>query len=310
MKYASCFFALILTGWPTNFSFAASCCGGGANFPVLITGDFKSQVNSSLSYSSVIGDVDKGGTSTFRHADNNETTQTVKVDGSYLLSDYWQTGISIPIVKREKRVYGSHSESSGLGDVSAQLSFEFLPELRYSTWKPRGFTFLNLTLPTAPSIYDFNDPLGADARGRGFYTIDLGVSFLKTRGAWDFTGSFSIFQPLNKRFSSRTGESGMIYSTPGVSVLLGAGYTPRVTSPWRFGLSLSPRYEGRKVIETSTSSASEAQMVWDTGSSVSYLYEKELAFSAQYLDQTLLGPAQNTTLSRTISVNVQKRFSL
>jgi hypothetical protein len=289
---------------------SASCCGGGASFPSLITGDFWSQFNSSYAYSSVIGDADTGGRAIFRNKDNDEITQTMKVDGSYLIADYWQAGLSVPVVKREKKYYSSQSESTGLGDINAQVSYEFLPELLYSPWKPRGFVYAGITVPTAPSVYDFNDSLGADARGRGFYTFDVGISFLKTKGLWDYVAMASVSQSLNKQYSARSGERGMIYSSPGVMALVGLGYTPGSTSAWRLGGSLAPRYEGAKVVEGRTSTLTEYQLVWDSMLSLSYLFEKEMSFSAQYLDQTLVGPAHNTTLSRTISLNLQRRFSL
>ncbi|HWU43973.1 MAG TPA: hypothetical protein VN132_11065, partial [Bdellovibrio sp.] len=159
--------------------YAASCCGGGFAFPALILGDDKALFTSSFSYGSVTDDVLPNGKWIHR-ADNNQS-ETMKIDGAYLISDLWQTGMSVPVVSRQI----DKEDSMGLGDISINLGYEFLPELSYSEWKPKGLAFLQITLPTSPSVYDATNILAADSRGRGFFTLGPGMVFTKNWKAWD-----------------------------------------------------------------------------------------------------------------------------
>jgi hypothetical protein len=50
------------------------------------------------------------------------------------------------------------------------------------------------------------------------------------------------------------------------------------------------------------------QLAWDAGLEASYLVADDWSISASYTDQTLLGPAVNTALSRTFSLAIQHRW--
>jgi hypothetical protein len=60
----------------SSHAFSAACCGGGSSFPTVITGDNQSILSFSSSTSSVIGDVDPDGVSTFRRTENKESKNT------------------------------------------------------------------------------------------------------------------------------------------------------------------------------------------------------------------------------------------
>jgi hypothetical protein len=291
-------------------AFAAACCGGGAAFPNLILGDFKSQLGLSASYGDVIGSVSAAGQSVFRRSDNLDLTDAYRLDGSLLAGDYWQLGASVAMVGRTRKVDGARSSSRGLGDVSASAAYEFLPVVYYSAWKPRGFIFARLGIPTAPSIDDIR--LSAvEARGSGFFSGSLGVAFTKNVGSMDFEILAEGVQRFSRSLEQGT-ELVAVAPAPSFNALAGMGYTPDAINKLRVGASLGPRYLGKRTTTRADGreSVSNDELVWDTTASAHYLLETELSAGIIYLDQTLFGPARSTVLQRSIGLSVQKRWSL
>ena len=279
---------------------AASCCGGGFAFPALILGDDKAQITSSLSYGKVTDDV-LANQKWVRRDDENQSS-TFKVEGAILLSDLWQTGITVPVVSRKI----SNEESTGLGDVSVSLGHETFPELSYSRWKPKGVTFLQLTLPTSPSIYDASNTLAADSRGRGFFTLGGGVALIKVFGTWDANSSLELHKSFARYFDS-TSAGGNITATPGWghSWSVGAGFNK---GDWRLGTSFTGMYEDAIAISGAQTSSGSAQKNITCAVVANYMMGLENAWTVSYADQTLFGSPQNTSLSKTLTVSFQTRW--
>jgi hypothetical protein len=293
---------------------AASCCGSGGSLPQLITTDSRAQLTTSLSRDAVIGDVSPSGRAVFRGDSNQEITQTFKIEGAYQLSELWQMGAGVPVVKRDRSFEDGSETTTGLGDLSLSTAFEFMPEYEYSPIKPRGFGFLQLTLPTSPSKYDSDKFLMTDARGRGFYTVTLGVSFVKVRGHFDFLASTEVHEALPRAFAHRSSIADGGYGftakpTPGVSASLGAGWSPR-GGDFRMGATLAPQYEGPVELNGTSLPSTAQQFFWNSTLTVSYMIDREISSTLSYTDQTLVGPAQNAALSRIFALSVMKRWSL
>ena len=285
----------------------AACCGGGANFPLLITGDFKAQLATSMSFANVIGDVDTSGSSTFRASGNDEQIRRFLVEGSYLIDPLWQVGVTIPFEYRERSVGGAYSSDYGAADISGQVSYEFLPERTFSYWKPRGFIFTRLTFPTSPSIYDSSQTLATDARGLGLFTVSMGLAFTKNIRLWDFQLMGEVHRSFGRDFQGDDGSFTSVSGSFGSSALLGVGYS---IGDLRLGGSLSPSYEGERDVAGAVSSTTPRQIVWDTTLSLSYLFGPEWLVLMSYSDQTLWGPVENTILTRSFAMSLQKRWEL
>lgn len=143
---------------------SAACCGGGFAIPSLITGDDKAQLTTSYSYSKIHTDVFSNGI--WQRRNSTDASTVYKIEGAHIFADRYQAGFSLPIQTRN--LDGAQGGSStGLGDVSGQLGYEYLPDWNYSPWRPRGIGFISLTLPTGKSIYE--STTGLDSRGRGFF---------------------------------------------------------------------------------------------------------------------------------------------
>ena len=279
-------------------AFGAACCGGGFAAPALIIGDDKAQVTTSYAYSQVTDDV---GTDSLWHKRNSsETSETFKVEAAHIFYDRWQAGLSIPIIRRTL----SEESSSGLGDVSGTIGYEYLPDWDYNPWRPRGLGFIQLTLPTGKSINESDSLYQLDSRGRGFWSIGAGTILTKTIGKWDIYSSFDIHRSFNKSYSNTQSE-GVLRPGYGGNFGLGAGYN---LSAIRLGAGLSWAYEDPVDVTGSTTSKGAAQRYANGTLSASYLLKNELATTLTYSDQTLFGSPSNTSLGRGAMIYLQKRW--
>ncbi|MEK2688404.1 serine protease spb1 [Bdellovibrio sp. GT3] len=295
----SFFLALLLLGAGTQ-SLAASCCGGGFAFPALIMGDEKTQLTSSLSYGRVTDDV-LPNQKWIKRADENHS-QTFKIEAATLISDTWQTGFSVPVISRSI----TNETSTGLGDISLTLGHETFPEKSYSRWKPKGLTFLQLAVPTSPSIYDATNSLASDSRGRGFFNVGGGAALVKVFGRWDANAGVEIHKSFAREFSSPA-NGGTITATPNIghSWSIGGGWNK---GDWRVGSGFTGMYEDAIEISGAQSSkgSSQKNITWTT--MANYMLSMESAWTLSYADQTLFGSPENTSLSKTITISYQTRW--
>ncbi len=298
---------------------AAPCCAGSSSLPALITGDERAQFAASFSQGSVIGDAPNEGIPVFRGAGESETTQTLKLSGAGLLSDRSQVGVTGTFASRAFHRGSENATATALGDTSVGFAYEILPEWNYSAWRPRGHLFFEATLPTGRSVYEAERPGMVDATGRGFFRLAVGGVFTKRFDRWDLLGIGEIHRSLPRTFSPTTAntEALEVDAGFGASAAIGAGYSPG-GGRWRFGIRLQPSYAEGRALTTSPGSAtanrtrSRPVRVVDTSFEASCLLDENSAGTwtafASYVDQTLLGPAANTTLNRVVSVGVQRRW--
>jgi hypothetical protein len=202
--------------------------------------------------------------------------------------------------------------SVGLGDVSLDLGYEILPETTYSAWRPKGFIFSRLKMPTGKSIYEGSSPLGSDVTGRGFTSLAVGTAWFKTFGIFDVLLSGEGHYSFSRTFSvAALGTEATFSGAWGFSAILAAGISPGAGN-LRFGLGLSPVWESSRSVSAPGIPLPDlgARLSWDCSAQVSYLWSSEWSTTFTYVDQTLMGPAYHTTLSRTFALLVQKRWEL
>lgn len=280
--------------------FAAACCGGGFSTPALITGDDKALITTTYSNSRIDTDVRSSGIWQKRTGD--DISQIYKIEGARIYNDLYQFGFSIPVQTRKRS--GSLGETStGLSDVALQVGYEFLPDWDYNPWRPKGVGFLTLTLPTGKSVYESDDALGLDSRGRGFWALGIGAAFVKSWGHWDANSSVEVHRSLEK--SVRTSQlNGKVKPGTGGSIALGSGYNIK---NFRIGSAIVWNYEDPIQVENSSEASPQR---YATGSLLaSYLLPDNWAGTFSYADQTILGDPTNTSLSKTFSVSIQKRWA-
>jgi hypothetical protein len=287
-------------------SFAASCCAGNAAAPALISGDERMQMDVLFSHSSVVGNVEEG-VPVFWSPKESETTQTVRIDAATLISDRWQIGTMVPVVQQQVNRQGLDRSATALGDVRMNVGYEILPEWTYSVWRPKGYVFAQLMLPTGKSSYDTSDFSEADAVGRGFYTVALGSLLVKRWSSWDAFLIPELHYGFARRFDvTELHDAETVSPRLGASVGFGGGWS---YGPLRVGLRFQPVYNQPKKIQTSSNVVYAGyQLSWDTGADLTYLVGDDWSVTGSYTDQTLLGPAVNSYLSRTFALMLQRRW--
>jgi hypothetical protein len=278
--------------------FAAACCGGGFATPSLISGDDKAQITSSLSQSEVHADVYTNGL--WKKRETNEHSETFRIDAAHIFADRWQAGLSLPVIKRSR----ANESSSGLGDASTLLGYEYLPDWDYHPYRPKGIGFLQLVLPTGKSVYETDTTYGLDSRGRGFWALGLGTLLTKAFGKYDAFINAEVHRSFNKSINE-SGINGTLKPGWGSNIGLGFGYN---TKDFRFGGNLTWSYEDAIAIAGAINSEGSLQRFTTLGLTASYLMSSEWATTLSYSDQTLVGSPYNTSLSKSIMLLFQRRW--
>ena len=278
----------------------ASCCGGGSAFPALILGDDTHQFTASYAYGKISDDVLANG-KWMKRSDDNQS-QTLKLDAALLIAEHFQVGASVPVIQRQQ----SGEQSAGLGDVSVNLAHESFPEFSYSQWKPKGLTFLQLTLPTSPSVYDFTTQQAVDSRGRGFYSLGAGVALVKNWITYDANLQAEVHHSFARQFQDAQGKDLTVTPGWGGSFTLGAGWNK---GDYRLGTSVGVATEETiRAASVAGTSLGSAQRYYPFGVQGSYMIDTESAVTVSFVDQSLLGDPNNTSLTRSVAVSYQKRW--
>lgn len=280
--------------------FAASCCVSNTSVSNLMILPSKWQQTVSVSQNRIIGDVDDKGKSTFRRTGNSDRTNTARVDLAYGWTEKYQSGVTLRYQNRNRQLNGDSSQDSGWSDVGLSHAY------RLPTYD-RLWVFQTVNLPTANSMYDSTSRFKTDAMGTGTYQTAMGVFGVHNEKTWDFLYSTEVHHSFARTIRSQ-GTTTEVGSFWGTSVTVGSGYIP-FRSKFRYGVSLTPRYEGAKDVTVNGSRApGKRSLIWDSGVNVSYTLNANYAFGLSYIDQTLTGPARNTMLGRTLAFQLQTKW--
>jgi len=279
-------------------TFAAACCGGGFAAPALILGDDLAKITTSYTYSSIVSDV--GADTYWRGLDVNESSETIKLDAARVFADRWQSGVSVPVVRRTK----AGVASTGVGDVTASLGYEYLPDWDYNPWRPRGLGFVQLIVPTGKSIDDASATYELDSRGRGYWSLALGTILTKAWGAWDVFASLDGHRSLARDFQSADFH-GSLHPSYGGNWGFGAGWSYFAL---RLGASLTWSYEDPVGVTGTVTSPGSPQRFAAATVTASYMLSDLWAGTLTYADQTRFGSPINTTLGRGVTLLVQRRW--
>lgn len=270
--------------------FGSACCSGGSSLPAIILNDDRWAFRLASSNSFTVGDVEDDGQATWRRDSFNEQLFSLAPSFVYRWGDFWQTGLKASMQRR------SLSESShwGVGDSSLHISYEPFPLYTYSAWRPRFLMVGSLSMPTGRSSYDTTREL-LKATGTGFWAPSLTFIFSKTLGDFDLLLSGEAKYQVERSFRYEKVRPGWIFNSK-----IGSGYS---WSRFRFGITAGPTYEEkRRLLRSRVESPSK--MLWDAQFDVSSLITSRVSAVLAYNDQTLLGPAWNVALERSLALSL------
>ncbi len=287
---------------------ASACCARSSAAPTLILGEDQAQLSFGASVGNVVALADSEGAAIFGGPGKTDKTQTYRLEGALLLSDRYQVGGSFSLVQHQVAQNGSQDHSIGTGDTRMSAAYEFMPLWSYSKWKPQGFIFSVVTLPTGGSVYEAQSPFASDVTGNGFYSISIGSIFVKH---WAFFDAFlmpEIHYSFPRTFQTSSNKF-QVFPGFGGSIGFGVGVSPGGGN-LRMGLRIQPRLDQPRAIPTLDSPFEGSLHVGncDVGFDLSYLISASDTAMMSYVDQTLLGPAMNSNLTRNFSVNFQHRW--
>lgn len=285
---------------------AASCCGGTANVPSLISGDDQSQLTATFSSVNVVAEAPVSGGIKYRKENDQENAQTLRLDVATLLSDRTQAGLTLPLIRRSRTRGPSSSNAMGIGDVVLNLGYEILSEWTYNDWQPKGIFFVSGTLPTGGSIYEAKELYNMDSRGRGFWSLSTGALFNKSLGNWDV----SVLLEGHRSFSREIrNDLGVLKLNPGWggSGLLAVGLSPGFGN-LRLGLSVAPSFEEPTATEGIFVGKGEPIKLWTASAQMSYLLDRTMSVSLIYSNQTAIQASQNSPLNHSLAFLFQTRW--
>jgi hypothetical protein len=300
---------LLLALFTGNTSvWAAPCCSGNSATPALISGDERAQLGAAVSEGHVIGDAPDSGPAVFRSNEESEVTRTYRLDGAFLVNDRIQIGTSLPLVQRSLREGATESSASNLGDVKVSSAYEVLPEWSYSSWKPRGYLYTQITAPTGHSLYEETNGNLSRTTGRGFWALAVGGVFLKSKKTFDLVLIPEVHRSFSRTFAGQNGDQVEVTEGFGGSLLFGGGLH---FGDFRVGARFQPVVsQGKSIAFLSSEARSQSgpQASIDAGIDLTYNLNEDHSLTFSYTDQTLFGPAQNSTLSRVGAVQLLKRW--
>lgn len=278
---------------------AAACCGGGVSLPALIQGDERGQVSVQLLRQEMLVDhVDTEGL--WRNTGVPAATETLRIEGAWLLSDRTHAGFVLPVVRRTRL----DERHAGLGDVAGSLGYEFLPDWDYNPYRPKGVAYLQAVLPTGHGRAE-SERGGLDSRGQGFAALGAGVVLTKAWGAWDALAGGELHHGFAKDVANAQLQ-GRLRPGWGGQAQLGGGYNTRA---WRFGALATWTHEDPVDLEGPSPRSGRRERYATATLSAGYMAAADWSVTLSYVNQTWLGRPENTSLAAGAGVHLQRRWA-
>lgn len=260
--------------------FAAPCCGGSVSVPALITGFEKARVAIGLSQRRYIADVPAQDIAVFRRDKDQRSVWRQSVAGAYHFTPEWQVGFQ------------------NSGDTVFAVSTNFRE--RESDMEPGYFLSLIARAPTGKSVEQTVQM--EDADGVGHWSAGAGFTYQQVFQRYDFFSSITFLQGFPARLNGSE-----IRPSTATDLEVGGGMVAALK--WRFGTSLKFQHTGaRETLTNEILSKSAEGYLWPLTFQVSHFIDMKSSVTAEYRDETLIGPARNTALTRSLAILYSFRY--
>lgn len=284
---------------------ANSCCGQSpASFPVLSL-DQKISVTTAYSLSKAQGRIYSPDQFVVWNS-KERNVQTLQLSVAGTLRSRHQFYANTALLKSEFQDAYQNDRAQSLSDTQAGYSYEVLPEYNFSLWRPVIYTSLLLNIPTGKSIYD-NTQLseGTDVTGHNQWGLGVGFTLRKVYFPMTLLLQGRSLQIFKKQFSNV--EVGTFYDS---SLAMLGSYAVN----WQaltLHLGVTTNHLSSRQLNANTVNASiESQAMQNTSLLVGLQKSLDEAWTVglNYSDQTLLGPAKNSILNKTITMNLNYNY--
>jgi hypothetical protein len=289
--------------------FAGSCCGGGAGTTQLMLGSTKSVWRVQMQEQNVLADTNAQGKIIPRTQETSEAIRTYQISTSHAINELWQMGLVVPWIEKFRFMDESWQSEQGLGDLSVNLGYEFYPEYSRHQFITQAFWFLQITLPTAPSLFTTNRLDLLDTRGQGHTLYSTGLLLNKRLRTQQVVFQASVTYRENETFDNGVLTKNLtIKTSPSIDHNLNISHSYFISDQWstHFGIS-------RTYIENKASSVfigeKQSSLVYPVIMGLIYGYE-QFDFSLLYQDDMIVGPSFNHVLGRSVSLGIIKRVNL
>jgi hypothetical protein len=293
------FLILILSFTPV-LAKANSCCGQSpASFPVLAL-DQKVSVNTSYSVSKAEGRIYNPDQFVVWNSKDRQV-QSLQLSFAGTFRSRHQFFANTAFLRSDFKDLYQNDHAQSFSDTQAGYTYEIVPEYNYSLWRPLIYTSLLLNLPTGKSIYD-NTQLGEGTDVTGHNQWGLGVGFTIRKVFFPVTLLLQgrTLQMLKKQFSNV--EVGSFYDS---SLAMLGSYS----LSWQavtLHLGITTNHLSSRTLNASIESQSMQNTSLLIGLQKSMNDSWTVGFN--YSDQTLLGPAKNSVLNKTLTMNLNYNY--
>jgi hypothetical protein len=294
------FFLILIFSCIPCLAQANSCCGQTpASFPVLAL-DQKISVNTSYSVSTAEGRIYNPDQFVVWNSKDRQV-QSLQLSVAGTLRSRHQFYANTAFVKSQFQDFHQNDHAQSMSDTQAGYSYEVLPEFSYSRWRPVIYTSLLLNLPTGKSIYD-NTQLseGTDVTGHNQWGLGVGFTMRKVYFPVTLLLQGRALQILKRQFSNV--EVSSFYDS---SLAMLGSYSLN----WQ-ALTLHLGVTTNHLSSRTLNSSIESQSMQNTSLLVGLQKSMNETWTVglNYSDQTLLGPAKNSVLNKTFTMNLNYNY--
>tara|TARA_B100000925_G_scaffold57475_2_gene38091 strand:+ start:996 stop:1907 length:912 start_codon:yes stop_codon:yes gene_type:complete len=284
-------------------SHGSSCCGGGNNAPLVMSKEAASMISLLTKHSAITHASDMNGNVTTRNNNFNSVINSTDLSGIFSVDQKTQISGLVTYTSKINSTALNEETSFGINKLILQVNYEFLPEHLYSSWKPRGFIFVNLNQPLSKSIFESEKKYQTDAISNPQTSSSVGVLFKKNLNFIDIltSSSISLNFPKKIKWNNQKLNVGNFFR---LDNLLDIGLS-MPESNFRFGLNLNYIYQSKNTM--SNSDQIDESYLLSLGLNGSYEFH-DFTLGLNYVDQSYLSVAKNNTLTKSIGLNISRAF--
>lgn len=280
--------------------YANSCCGQSpASFTVLAL-DQKLSVNAAYTYTDSQGRVFNND-DFYIWSSRKRQVQSLQMNIASTVADKQQIFITSSFLNGQYKDGVESASAQHWSDTQVGYNYEVLSEYSYSLWRPIIYASLLANIPTGKSIYDDSSlSEGTDVTGHNQWGAGLGLTVRKVYFPLTIT-----LQARSLRIFAKTFDGLRVSDFFDNSAAVLLNYATRFDNV-SINLGLTTNQLSARTLSTGTTSGTMQNTTVLAG--LQKPIGENWAVGLNYSDQTLLGPAKNTLLNRSLTFNLNYNY--